>query len=269
MPDTIDTYQPGMPKPKMIALFPVDGFIAMPGMVSEFHVFEPRYRAMVEASLKESSTHPLLEQAEWGVCAFNPLALKQKRIQHPYPSKKPTNTHNYFCSGPMQVVKKYSDGRYDIKITFDKKVRLLNLAQSVPYITGLVAEQPEYIENPANVQQDLCILQDIINQFADIGLAELRSAKKIRKNTLIKQFYEFLALTLNWVQLDNQDCLELLGSNCIDHKLDQLIRILSDVYDSVEDDLMNIMSNSERQRLCQHAILARKGNVLHVDFRSP
>jgi Lon protease-like protein len=266
MPYTIDTYQPGMPKPKLIALFPVPGFMAMPGMVSEFHVFEPRYRAMVEASIKEVCANPLSEPVEWGVCSFNPLTYK--RMQRPSLVRHPAAPQNFFCTGPMQILKKHADGRYDIKIAFDKKVRLLNLAQSVPFLTGHVAEQPEYIENAANVHQDLCILRDILNQFADMGLAELRSTKKIKNNALIKQFYDFLALTLKWVQLDPQDCLELLGENCIDHKLDQVIRILTDVYDSVEDDLMNLMSHSERQLLSQQAILARKGNVLHVDFHN-
>lgn len=89
-----------------LALFPLPGVVLMPGSVLPLHVFEPRYRQLVEHCL-----------------AGRPLSVPQIR-EEPGTGKIPSLLP-YTSVGVIGAHRKRNDGRYDILVQPLGRVRLV------------------------------------------------------------------------------------------------------------------------------------------------
>lgn len=95
-----------------VFLFPLPGSLTLPKVALPFHIFEPRYRAMINAALEQ----------EIPVAVIPPLS------------------HNYsgrVCYGGVpQLLQRYEDGRMDIAIAGDVRCRLGEMLKTEPYLVS-------------------------------------------------------------------------------------------------------------------------------------
>ena len=139
-----------------LPLFPL-GSVLVPGLVLPLHIFEPRYRLLVEAlmALPDGATR------QFGVVAI--------RSGHEVGDGNAHALHAVGCTAELREVTPYSDGRFDIVTVGETRFRLDGIDESAgtPYLTGVVELLPE-----EDGEGDLEALTDrVIEQFAEYRAA--------------------------------------------------------------------------------------------------
>ena len=117
-----------------LPLFPL-GTVLVPGMVLPLHVFEPRYRVLVEHLLELPA-----EQRRFGV-----VALRAGREV----GDDAVALHEVGCTALVRAVEAYPDGRYDLVTTGEERFRLLDVEHDQPYLVGRVEELAEHADDEA------------------------------------------------------------------------------------------------------------------------
>jgi len=115
-----------------LPLFPLNA-VLVPGLVLPLHVFEPRYRVLVQA---------LLELPEGAERRFGVVAIRSGREVGADGARA---LHAVGCTAELREVTPYSDGRYDLVTVGETRFRLAGLDEGAgtPYDTGFVKFLPE------------------------------------------------------------------------------------------------------------------------------
>jgi Lon protease-like protein len=126
----------GLMRPERIPLFPLN-VVLLPGAPLPLHIFEPRYKEMVNECLKEKSEFGMLLAMPKGVARVG-------------------------CTAEIvEVVKRYPDGRMDILTVGRMPFRVVELFEENPLLEGQVDYLEDH-ENPRNpvVQRQLIELYE-------------------------------------------------------------------------------------------------------------
>lgn len=109
-----------------LPLFPLSA-VMVPGLVMPLHIFEPRYRVLVQA---------LIELPEEAPKLFGVIAL---RSGSELGDREP-DLYQVGCTAQLREVTPYEDGRFDIVTVGQLRFRLngLDKEAGTPYHTGLV-----------------------------------------------------------------------------------------------------------------------------------
>jgi Lon protease-like protein len=99
----MSTYRVDFGRP--ISLFPLPGVPLLPHALSPFHIFEPRYRQMIEHTLASGSGE--LEKAD-------PIAFAV--VDQISPGGDQTSIRDAVCIGRITRLERYQDGRFDIVV---------------------------------------------------------------------------------------------------------------------------------------------------------
>jgi Lon protease-like protein len=115
-----------------LPLFPLDS-VLVPGLVLPLHVFEPRYRVLVQA---------LLELPEEAERRFGVIAIRAGREVG---ADGVQALHAVGCTAELREVTPYPDGRFDLVTVGENRFRLAGLDEDAgtPYHTGFVDFIPE------------------------------------------------------------------------------------------------------------------------------
>ena len=114
--------------PELIAVFPLPGALLLPRGQMPLNIFEPRYLAMVEDTLR--STHRL-------------IGMIQPDPAHPGPDEQKPHLFQVGCVGRMTQFAESGDGRYLIQLTGVSRFRIEEeLALPTPYRQCRVTYQP-------------------------------------------------------------------------------------------------------------------------------
>jgi len=112
-----------------IALFPIPNCVVFPGMVFPLHVFEPRYRQMVN--------HCLAHQLPIGVCHTRKLLRSAPSDQSPEAVLQTNQSHyrpyQVFSGGPCELVEQLPDGRMRIDVYIRDRYQIDHEIQSLPF----------------------------------------------------------------------------------------------------------------------------------------
>ena len=115
-----------------LPLFPLSS-VLVPGLVLPLHVFEPRYRVLVQA---------LMALPEGAERHFGVVAIRAGREVG---TDGVRALHGVGCTAELREVTPYDDGRYKIVSVGETRFRLRGIDESAgtPYQTGLVDFLPE------------------------------------------------------------------------------------------------------------------------------
>jgi Lon protease-like protein len=116
-----------------LPIFPL-ATVLVPGLVLPLHVFEPRYRVLVEA---------LMALPEGATRQFGVIALRSG--SEAAEGDTPPDVHAVGCTAELREVTPYADGRFDIVGVGETRFRLtgLDTEAGTPYHTGIVEFLPE------------------------------------------------------------------------------------------------------------------------------
>ena len=119
-----------MTKPLIdVALFPIPGMVAFPGITVPLHVFEPRYRQMVTDAVEQermiavSHTKKEIRAAKDGQSMKDALKNNQATYQ-PF---------EVFSAGLCEIIDTTADGRVYIHISMSKRLQLVHEVETLPY----------------------------------------------------------------------------------------------------------------------------------------
>ena len=115
--------------PDRLPLFPL-GLVLLPGLLLPLHVFEQRYRDLVQDLLALPE-----EQRRFGVVAI--------RSGREVGADGVTALHEVGCVAQLRRVTPYEDGRFDLVTTGAQRFRLTGLVEGAGYPTGTVEWLPD------------------------------------------------------------------------------------------------------------------------------
>ncbi len=121
------------------ALFPIPSSVSFPGVPCPLHVFEPRYRKMVQHCLD----HELL----MGVCHTEKLLhapVNDQGLEKALNSNQATyKPCDIFSAGPVKLLEELKDGRMVIEVDTNIRLKLQNEIQTLPFNIWTCKEWPD------------------------------------------------------------------------------------------------------------------------------
>jgi len=113
--------------PEAIPIFPLPDMTLFPNSTQPFHIFEPRYRAMIADALAGDS--------------IIGMVMLQPGFEAEYEGRPPI--FDLGCAGRIVASEQLPDGRYNIALQGLAKFRVVSEDQSRPYRLASVEELPE------------------------------------------------------------------------------------------------------------------------------
>ena len=133
-----------------LPLFPL-GLVLVPGLVLPLHVFEQRYRVLVQDLL--ALPEP---ERRFGVVAI--------RSGREVGADGVLALHEVGCTAQLRAVEPHDDGRYDVVATGGERFRLVDLEHDQPYLTGVV----ELLGDEVGPTDEATVLADAVGPaYAD------------------------------------------------------------------------------------------------------
>jgi len=136
----------------MLPLFPL-GAVLYPGMLLPLHIFEERYRQLVQDLLDGP------EPRRFGV-----VAIRKGR------ETGIDGVHSLYeigCTATLRRVSRHDDGRFDIVTAGTQRFRLLGLDQTRPYLQGEVEMLTEAPADPAVAGPAVRVIQAAFREYLD------------------------------------------------------------------------------------------------------
>src|SRR3989338_167740 len=167
--------------PEILPVFPLTGVLLLPGTFLPLHVFEPRYRNLVEDALKAEGVFGMIQ----------PIVPRQDNRPQPGAEKETPELYSVGCASHIESSEKLPDGRYMIQL---KGLNRFRSEGDLPLLRGYRRVKASYREFPdSSVGQDwrcdrVAVLQalqeygranglelksDQVERFADIEFVNL------------------------------------------------------------------------------------------------
>jgi len=133
----------------LLPLFPLPNIVFFPHTRLPLHVFEPRYRQMVQDALEADQ--------RFGIVLLRP-GWEQEYFGAPavYP---------FGTLGTIEQAVPLEDGRFNIVVRGDVRFRILEEVSRVPYRTARVVAEPELSRDPAQSYAQREWLADLSRQY--------------------------------------------------------------------------------------------------------
>lgn len=97
---------PQVSLPETLPVFPLTGVLLLPGTVLPLHVFEPRYRAMVEDTLSADRVFGMIQ----------PFAPQQDNRPMPGAENQKPDLYKVGCAGYIEKWEKLPEGRFFVQL---------------------------------------------------------------------------------------------------------------------------------------------------------
>jgi len=193
-------------------LFPLPGLVLFPHAVLPLHVFEPRYRQMIEDAL---STDNLITMVQ-----IKPEGAKVSRTE-------PSPIESVGCLGKIIRYERLFDGRFDLLLVGLKRLRIrAELPAEKPYRIAAA----EVIEDVRSDRPELPAQKLLIERFRrrldgregiDADLQKLLDSGTIELGALTDVIAHVLKIPSRLKQ-------ELLAESAVDRRVEVLLRILGE-----------------------------------------
>ena len=146
-----------------VALFPIPNVVAFPGTTVPLHVFEPRYRKLVQDCV---ATERLL-----GVCHVT-KTIREAPAAHSIEEALNSNQATYqpqkvFSAGRCAIIEELEDGRILAQIEMRHRLLIEQEVQSLPYriVNCSVLDD---VEDPANADETQQLKKRVHTALVDI-----------------------------------------------------------------------------------------------------
>lgn len=175
-----------------VALFPIPNLVAFPGTVIPLHVFEPRYRQLVQDCLENDRmlgvchTRKTIRDAPKNQSAAEKLSSNQATYQ----------PQEVFSAGACKLIETTPDGRLLAEIHVEQRLIIKQEMQTLPYKIVLC----EALEDETDSEQEESekLMQQIIDTLVPIvakqstDVAEGLRANEMDPTTFSFQIFQFL-----------------------------------------------------------------------------
>lgn len=205
---------------QLIAIFPIPGLVAFPGQTIPLHIFEPRYRQMVEDSLEQGfevglcPPQGVISKADERVSPLDEQRIQKNLTIFEHP--------NIMGCGELELMERLEDGRYLVNIHIAKKVEVLNVEKERPYVMANVSLREEKIGEPYLAQQAYDKLMELL--FAIIGKRkEVLDQLKFERGELSQLILDLVT----FIHLPDHTRQAILEEDCIENKAEIIMLALA------------------------------------------
>jgi uncharacterized protein len=152
---------PQMALPEILPVFPLTGVMLLPGTVLPLHIFEPRYRAMVEDALEANKIFGMIQPY---------VPQDDNRGPGPGGENLAPDLYKVGCAGYIDKWEKLPDGRFFVEL---KGINRFRLTEELGLQRGYRRVRAEYHEFPdVNLAQGWnCDRHAILEALATYGKA--------------------------------------------------------------------------------------------------
>ncbi len=152
---------PQIPLPQNLPVFPLTGVLLLPGTTLPLHIFEQRYRNMIEDVLTADRVFGMIQ----------PFAPQQDNRPLPGAEKETPELYKIGCAGYIDEWKKLKDGRFFIQL---KGVHRFSFEEELPLARGYRRVKAIYggFSDAAPVQGWNCDRQAVLRALALYGQSQ-------------------------------------------------------------------------------------------------
>ena len=100
--------------PEILSVFPLTGVLLLPGTRLPLHIFEPRYRNLVQDALEAEGVFGMIQ----------PFVPQTDNLPRPAADHAPPNLYDVGCAGHIERWEKSSDGRYMVQLRGISRFRI-------------------------------------------------------------------------------------------------------------------------------------------------
>lgn len=121
--------------PEILPVFPLTGILLLPGTILPLHVFEPRYRNMVEDALKAGAIFGMIQ----------PIVPQHDNRPMPGADQESPELYRIGCAGQIEQWERMPDGRYMIQL---RGLRRFRSREELPLQRGyrqVIADYKEFV----------------------------------------------------------------------------------------------------------------------------
>jgi Lon protease-like protein len=189
---------PQMSLPEILPVFPLTGVLLLPGTVLPLHIFEPRYRAMVEDALEGDKIFGMIQ----------PFAPQMDNRPAPGVDQETPELYKVGCAGYIEKSEKLADGRFYVEL---KGVNRFRYDDELPLRRAYRRVKAIYLEFPDATLGDrwVCQRQNVLDALAVYGRAhgmEVKPEQAARFSDL--ELVNLLGVSLPFHPAEKQALLE-------------------------------------------------------------
>src|SRR6266508_3062598 len=205
---------PQVALPEILAVFPLTGVMLLPGTVLPLHIFEPRYRAMVEDALEANNIFGMIQPY---------VPQDDNRGPGPGAENVAPDLYKVGCAGYIDKWEKLPDGRFFVEL---KGVNRFRLTEELGLLRGYRRVRAEYREfADTTLEQGWnCDRRALLEALATYGKARGMQVKT-------EQTKKF-----SHIELFN-----LLGVSLLFHLAENQAQLLAPTLEDLEDMLVNLL----------------------------
>ena len=183
-----------------IAVFPIPNSVCFPGMVVPLHVFEPRYRAMVNHCVEEGM-HMAVTHTESIIRQAPASANVEEALNRNAATYKP---HSVFSAGPCAVKETLPDGRILVEISMEQRFQSIEIIQRLPFEIHRCSAFDDVECTPAELNESALLKEKIMTRLKALcakseEMVDLLSSKKLADMPA----KEFSFYFFQWVRFDS------------------------------------------------------------------
>lgn len=152
---------PQMILPEILPVFPLTGVLLLPGTTLPLHIFEQRYRNMIDDALAADGVFGMIQ----------PFAPRQDNRPLPGAENESPELYKIGCAGLIDQWERSSDGRFFIQL---KGVNRFRFEQELPLVRGYRRVKAVYSEFPDAIpaQEWSCDRQAVLEALAFYGQSQ-------------------------------------------------------------------------------------------------
>ena len=188
---------PQVALPPVLPVFPLTGVLLLPGTVLPLHIFEPRYRNMVNDALNADKIFGMIQ----------PSAPQQDNRPMPGTDNETLELYKVGCAGYIENWERFPDGRFFIQL---KGVNRYRFEAELPKLRGYRRVKAIYSDFcDATAGERICERKAILEALAAYGQTrgmEVKPDQAVRFSNM--ELVNLLAVSLPFHPAEKQALLE-------------------------------------------------------------
>lgn len=199
------------PLPTALAIFPLPGVVLLPGNSLPLHIFEPRYRNMVEDALAGDGVIGMIQPRDRVAEEPTPGEVIEVEPVEPLEPVAP-KLYSVGCAGRIRLSQRLPDGRYLILLIGLSRFRVLAELPGVRGYRRVEAGYAEFGGDSSEAQELLPDLDSLLSDVRDFGLSRgLELDFEQLKSIPPPQLVNVLSAFLPFAPAEKQALLEARG----------------------------------------------------------
>ena len=161
-----------MPK---ICIFPIPGCVTFPGMIFPLHVFEPRYRDMIQHCL-ETDTPVAICHTRKEISPAKPMTDMKTALASNQATYQP---YDVFSAGRCELLQTLDDGRLYLNVHIEQRFNLGKPVQMLPYQVYDCFPFLDHKPTPEEEVDNLLLKEKILHRLEALAHADPQSREAL------------------------------------------------------------------------------------------